>query len=242
MTTTQVPKPIIRRGVTAPNEAFVVISRSVRGRVAVQDIVNGIIEPITEENEHLSARNVTKQEGSTVSLAESSPVSTARRSREAEEDDDTSKADYATRSSGQSSYNGSNTDIVGSKSSAAAGASNTASLTMKRLKKRRSTVVDKAIADTNAGNKESVARVGESSVQFERLPTLPLAADSASRHSNVEDTNKNCSTNTPKLPRMATLVSVAQKVLTVRKSSRSAANQSFTRAFEFSYFDRIIRS
>ena len=225
---------------TAPNEAFVVISRSVRGRVEVQGIVDGIIEPLTE-------RNVIKQEGSTVSLPTSSPVSVERRSREAEEEDDVSKPDCNTRSS----YDGSNTDIIRPKPLAVTGGSNTASLTTKRLEKRRHTVVEKGIrpvdtdarnkksvGNTNAGNKETVV---ESSVEVQqshvKLPTLPSAA---SNHSNVDDMSNKCSTNTPKLPRISTLLSVAQKVLTVRKRSRAVTN--VTRAFEFSYFDRIIRS
>lgn len=222
---------------TAPNEAFVVISRSVRGRVEVQGIVDGIIEPLTE-------RNVIKQEESTVSLPTSSPVSVERRSREAEEEDDVSKPNCNTRSS----YDGSDTDIIRPKPLAVTGGSNTASLTTKRLEKRRHTVVEKGIrpVDTDARNKKSVGAgnketVVESSVEVQqshvKLPPLPSAA---SNHSNVDDMSNKCSTNTPKLPRISTLLSVAQKVLTVRKRSRAVTN--VTRAFEFSYFDRIIRS
>lgn len=210
-----------------------------RGLVEVHEIVNGSIEPIT--------KRVNNQEEAEppVSLSTNSPVLDFK-SRATEENDDIGdESDNDTIETPSLVPTGLLVSTKsGSRSNSVAASEQRDLMTTKLDKHRRRSAVTKGstskptsvMGSTKTGNEGNAAErtAIQSHVRESPLPTVHVANSENSRSDVI-----NRSPATPKLPRVATLLSVAQKILTVRKRGRTVTNPSLSKAFVFSYFKRV---
>lgn len=226
---TQVPRPVIRRVETAPNEGLVFISRSVRGRVEVHGVSNGDTEHSLTE---MDVNRLGQATQTSASLQTSSPTKALRKSEGGDDE-----AGYSTRSSNADFDN----DITLSPPPdlpTKASDSKSKSLVMKRQEKRR-VLAEKLSSDARNTKSVSGSSILAQPQQMQTQPNVSLASENSSQRGVSIDNNQ--PSPVIKLTRKATLLSFAQRVLAHRKKFRSTTNPSFTRAFVFSYFVRIIR-
>ena len=205
-----------------------------RGLVEVHGIVNGSIEPIT--------KRVNNQEEAEppVSLSTNSPVLDFK-SRATEENADIGdESDNDTIETPSLVPTGLLVSTKSGSRSNSVAASEQRDLTTTKLDKhrRRSAVTKGSTSKPTSvtGSEENAAELTaiQSLVRESPLPTVHVANSENSRSDVI-----NRSPATPKLPRVATLLSVAQKILTVRKRGRTVTNPSLSKAFVFSYFKRV---
>ena len=211
-----------------------------RGRIEVHSVVNGSVEPIAE------LATSCRDEESEVSPSTSSAVGKSYHSRatgEGNSDDlDRDDSDYIQPRNLQS-RSPRLPVLVRTKSrhsirSGSAVSAEARDLTTKHLQKPRiaNTKTSTRSEDRVSMKAETADTVAESPSRSYASPTLP-PVEATSENSSV--CNQNTASN---LPRTATLLSVAQKALTIRRKSRTVKNPSFTRPFVFSYFVRLKRS